>query len=372
VRTIAEMNLPVRACLELPVGRQLTTDQFRESWELVQPEDAGKLKRGMQTSERNLIQSMESSLSREMDRPEKYRLVGPRFHGTVLGGGCAMKFDEAAIRARSLTEAGIWLSITMLALLPLCVATPQIACAQKQEFISTGNGPLATTQVVDNLIAMNLRRSQALHSYEGSRTYRVEYRGFPHTVNAEMVVDVRYRAPGIKEFTIRSSTGSKLIIDKVIRKLLQAEEDALSADTQQRTALSRENYDFTMAGYESTPSRSMYVLFVEPRTKSKFVFRGRVWVDADDFAVVRLEAEPAKSPSFWTKSSQIEQSYIKVSDFWLPERNHSISSIRLGGRAELTIEYQKYRITASDPVGSTPEEGNLVEDQAIRVFPRRP
>jgi hypothetical protein len=65
-----------------------------------------------------------------------------------------------------------------------------------------------------------------------------------------------------------------------------------------------------------------------------------------------LEAEPAKSPSFWTKSSQIEQFYIKVSDFWLPERNHSISSIRLGGRAELTIEYQKYRITASDPVGS--------------------
>jgi hypothetical protein len=73
-------------------------------------------------------------------------------------------------------------------------------------------------------------------------------------------------------------------------------------------------------------------------------------VDADDFAVVRLEAEPAKNPSFWTKSSQIEQSYQKVNDFWLPERNHSISSIRLGGRAELTIEYQSYKITASKPV----------------------
>jgi hypothetical protein len=143
-----------------------------------------------------------------------------------------------------------------------------------------------------------------------------------------------------------------LIINKVFKKLLQAEEDALSADAQRRTALNSENYDFTMAGYESTSSRSMYVLIVEPKTKDKFLFRGRVWVDADDFAVVRLEAEPAKSPSFWTKSSQIEQFYIKVSDFWLPERNHSISSIRLGGRAELTIEYQKYRITASDPVGS--------------------
>ena len=132
--------------------------------------------------------------------------------------------------------------------------------------------------------------------------------------------------------------------------------EALSADAQRRTALNSENYDFTMAAYESTSSGSMYVLTVEPRTKSKFLFRGRVWVDATDFAVVRVEAEPAKSPSFWTKSSQIEQLYQKVSDFWLPQRNHSISSIRIGGRAELTIDYQGYKITASDPVGRVPEK----------------
>jgi hypothetical protein len=265
-----------------------------------------------------------------------------------------MKQDEATIRACSLTEVGIWLSIIPLVILPLCVAIPQTAGAQQRGTISTGISPLTTAQVVENLVVMNLRRSQALHSYHGSRTYRVEYRGFPSTAKAEMVVDVKYRAPGTKEFTIRSSTGSKWIVDKVFKKLLQAEEDALSADAQRRTALSSDNYDFTMVGYESTSSRPLYVLIVEPRTKNKFLFRGRVWVDAEDFAVVRLEAEPAKSPSFWTKSSQIQQSYLKVSDFWLPERNHSISSIRLGGRAELTIEYQKYQITASDPVGSVP------------------
>ena len=105
-----------------------------------------------------------------------------------------------------------------------------------------------------------------------------------------------------------------------------------------------------MVGYESIASRRMYVLTVEPKTKSKFLFRGRIWVDANDFAVVRLEAEPAKNPSFWTKSSQIEQSYKKVNDFYLPQRNHSVSSIRIGGRAELTIEYQNYDITGSDRV----------------------
>ncbi len=239
----------------------------------------------------------------------------------AFGGGCGMKQDKATIRACSLTGAGLWLSIILLILLPLCVAISQTADAQQHGSISTGNGPLTTAQVVENLAAMNLRRSRALHSYQSSRTYRVEYRGFPSTAKAEMVVDVKYRAPGTKEFIIRSATGSRLIIDKVFKKLLQAEVDALYADAQRHTALSSENYDFTMAGYESTSSRSMYVFIVEPRTKNKFLFRGRVWVDAGDFAVVRLVAEPAKSPSLWTKSSQIEQSYAKVGDFWLPERN---------------------------------------------------
>jgi hypothetical protein len=167
-----------------------------------------------------------------------------------------------------------------------------------------------------------------------------------------MVVDVKYQSPGTKEFTIQSATGSRIIIDKVFKKLLQAEKDALAAEAQNRTALNSDNYDFTLVGYESTPFGSMYVLIVEPRTKDKFLYRGRIWVNAEDFAVARLEAEPAKNPSFWTKSSEVEQVYMKVSDFWLPAHNHSSTAIRLGGRAELTIQYNDYQITGADPVGN--------------------
>jgi hypothetical protein len=217
---------------------------------------------------------------------------------------------------------------------------------------------------------MNLRRAQALHSYHGIRIYRLEYRGFPSPRSAEMVVDVKYRAPGTKEFTIRTSTGSTLILDKVFKKLLEAEEDAQAVEAQRDTALNYDNYDFTMVGYESSPLRSLYILLVEPRTKNKFLYRGRVWVDADDFAVVRLEAEPAKNPSIWTKNSEIELLYVKVGDFWLPKRNHCVSSIRLGGRADLTIEYQDYQITASDQVSSAQAEAIARSPDASRAqFP---
>ena len=172
------------------------------------------------------------------------------------------------------------------------------------------------------------------------------------TRSAEMVVNLKYQSPGTKEFTIRSSTGSKLIIDTVFKKLLQAEQEALGVEAQRRTALNRDNYDFTLVGYDSKPSGSMYILGVKPRTNGKFLYHGRIWVDARDFAVTRLEAQPAKNPSFWTKHSEIGEIYMKVGDFWLPARNHSITNIRFGGRAVLTIQYQNYEISSADAVSN--------------------
>jgi hypothetical protein len=267
-----------------------------------------------------------------------------------------MKLDKTNIRVSSSPDTGVRLhSILLMLLLFSCFAIQSTAAAQRQEDTSALNSPRTAQQVVARLIAMNLRRAQALHTYHGTRIYRLEYRGFPSSRSAEMVVDVKYRDPATKEFTIQSSDGSQLVIDRVFKRLLQAEQDAMAVEAQRLTALNFDNYNFAMVGYEYTSLRSMYVLSVEPRRKDKFLFRGRVWVDGNDFAVVRLEAEPAKNPSFWTKSTEIEQLYMKVGEFWLPKQNHSISTIRLGGRADLRIEYRNYEITASDPVAGSSE-----------------
>jgi hypothetical protein len=111
---------------------------------------------------------------------------------------------------------------------------------------------------------MNLERAQALHAYQVTETYRLAYRGFPGARNAEMVVGVKYQLPGTKTFTIQSATGSTLIRDRVFKKLLQAEDEALEVEAQRRNVLNRDNYDFALLGCESVPSGSMYVLRVTP------------------------------------------------------------------------------------------------------------
>jgi hypothetical protein len=212
---------------------------------------------------------------------------------------------------------------------------------------------LSGEEVVTTMVRRNLERAKALGTIQGTRVYRLEYHGFPVSKGAEMVVDVKYHSPGTVEFAIRNATGSTLLVERVFKKLLQKEKEALMPENQNRIALNNENYIFTLAGQENTPSGSCYILSVEPRTKSKLLYRGRIWVDAEDFAVARLEAAPAVNPSFWIKGTKVEQVYLKVADFWLPASNRSTSNTRLGGSAVLTIEYKDYQVTAIPMSGDT-------------------
>jgi hypothetical protein len=72
-------------------------------------------------------------------------------------------------------------------------------------------------------------------------------------------------------------------------------------------------------------------------------------VSAEQFAIVKIQGEPAKNPSFWIKDTEIETLYVNVNDFWLPEHNHSVTAVRLGGHADFSIEYKHYQVTGASP-----------------------
>jgi len=212
---------------------------------------------------------------------------------------------------------------------------------------SITTAPLSVDQVVNNLVRRDAERAKALRHYESTRVYRLSYRGFPSDRDAEMTVEASYDSPSSKRFKVISQTGSKLIIDRVFKRLLESEKEAAEPEIHVRTLLNRANYDIALIGYEPSEKGCRYVLAVYPKARSKYVYRGKVWVDGTDFAVTRIEAEPAQNPSFWTKKSEIRHEYTKVQNFWLPRRNESVSYIRLGGRATLTIEYKNYRVIDS-------------------------
>lgn len=207
---------------------------------------------------------------------------------------------------------------------------------------------LTLDQIVTRLEQNNAKRAAALGQFESKRIYRMEYHGFFRDGSAEMVVRARFTAPNSKQFTIVSQTGSSFVIDHVFKRLLESEQQA--AENLGEIAVTRDNYSFKMAGYENTPQGPCYVLTLSPKTRNKYLYRGKIWVDAKDFAVVRIEGEPGRNPSMWVTKTDFEHTYEKVDDFWLPSENHTISLVRLGGRSTLSIEYQDYKILKASPL----------------------
>jgi outer membrane lipoprotein-sorting protein len=214
--------------------------------------------------------------------------------------------------------------------------------------------PLTGDEVVRRMMQKNAERAEALRGFEGTRSYHLEYKGFLGSREARMTVRVIYRAPDHKEFKIVSQSGSKILIDRVLKRLLDSEQEAVNAENRARIALAPENYSFRLLEYESATERPAYVFQVEPKIKNKFLYSGKIWVDAQDFAVTRIEAEPARNPSFWTKKNEIRHLYKKVEDFWLPQQNYTVTTVRLGGQAILTIDYQDYQILGEQ--GAQPRE----------------
>ena len=194
-------------------------------------------------------------------------------------------------------------------------------------------------EVARKLVQQNEHRAEELKGYTDRREYAVVYHGFP-SLKASMTVEAHYTAPSVKRFQIISQSGPKLLVNRVLKRLLESEEEASKHPGQ--TALTPENYAFSLLGEEVIAGRQCYLMHVEPRASSKFLYRGTVFVDANDYAVVQIEAEPAQNPSFWTSKTHIHHTYAKTGKFWLPEHNRSESTMRLGGSAVLTIDYGQY------------------------------
>ena len=264
--------------------------------------------------------------------------------------------SEGVPNCRSVLRAAIFVALNIL----ISVAVPGRTVAIENLIAS----PLSLQQVVERMTKMNRERSEALRNYTSVRVYHLELKGIIHE-SADMVAKMTYRWPDQKEFTIVSEGGSEIMRNRVLKAILTAEKEAMQKENREQTALNMSNYELSLVGVEGSPQPKYYVLEATPRVKNKFLFKGKVWVDAQDFAVSRIEGQPAKNPSWWTRKNDITYTYQKLGDFWLPARTQSITEVRIFGHTVLNIEYKDYHLvetrnleTASSDREFHPQKGS--------------
>lgn len=205
---------------------------------------------------------------------------------------------------------------------------------------------LSASQVVQRMVDRNQQRAEALRGYTELRHYTVAYHGFP-PLKATMTVEATYAAPSTKTFRIVAKSGPGFLIDAVLKRLLTSEAEA--ARDPAEASITPANYHFGLIGEGQAEGHPCYILEADPKENSKFLFRGKVWIDGHDFGIVQIEAQPAKNPSFWIRRTEIHHVYARTGEFWLPAQNESRTDVRFGGTADLTINYGIPQVEQTPP-----------------------
>jgi hypothetical protein len=184
------------------------------------------------------------------------------------------------------------------------------------------------------------QRQAGLHGYTGLRRYILE--NARHHKRAEMLVTVTCLDNGSKEFRTVSASGWGTARSHVFPKLLEAESEASQPGLRERSRILPQNYTFKVVGQDYVNQRLAYVIEITPKTQNKYLVQGTIWVDTEEYAIVRIEGKPAKNPSFWIKGARFIHTYGKNGPFWLPASDRFVTDARIIGATELTIEYFDY------------------------------
>jgi hypothetical protein len=251
--------------------------------------------------------------------------------------------------------------------------TVGIQCSSQEKLLPDAD------KVIARLVDHEAQREKLGGGYIGSRRYVLE--NLRLNKKAEMVVTVRCDRNGRKRFDVKSEQGWNSANKHVLQKMLESEEETSRPEKRPVTRISPDNYAFDLLGRESLDGRPAYVLRVSPKREDKYLFEGLIWVDAEDFALVRVEGQPAKNPSFWTHNVHFVARYQKAGDFWFPVSTESVAEARIFGETNVRIEYFDYLpnselskcATVDPPEGSqvfVPNSNTAVNATVSRQLPK--
>jgi outer membrane lipoprotein-sorting protein len=217
---------------------------------------------------------------------------------------------------------------------------------------------IAADQIFAELVARNEARNAALRDYTALRTYQVtDLKG---KVHAEEIGRMEYHAPDKKTFLVTSEAGSGLIRHMALNPLIASEIAAAAGKEHRDSSITPANYTIDLLGEQEVGPYRCFVAQVIPRRKDKYLFEGKAWIDARDYAVVRIEGHPAKKLSFWIERADFVRQYQKIGGFWLPQRDETFVQVRLYGKNVLTIDHQGYAVNpAIDKYEDVQNVGNF-------------
>jgi hypothetical protein len=206
---------------------------------------------------------------------------------------------------------------------------------------------LTGDDIVVKMLERNRVRSERLQRYSSVRTYEV--RNVQGKLAAQTVVRMDYEAPDKKTFGKTSEKGSGIVRHLVFDHLIESEGETSSGREHHDSAITEANYAFALIGEADLGPYHCFVLTAAPKRKDKYLFEGKIWIDAVDFAIVKIAGHPAKKPSFWVNRADFVREYQRIDGFWLPLKDETFVEVKVYGRKVFTVDHQAYVINSESP-----------------------
>ena len=204
---------------------------------------------------------------------------------------------------------------------------------------------ISESQLFTELLAHNQQRNAALLGYTEQRTYKVT--DTTGKVRAEESGQMEYHAPDKKTFVTNSESGSGMVRRMALKPLIASEIETTSGKQHHDSSISPANYTFELLGEQQVGSYRCFVVRATPKRQDKYLFEGKVWIDTQDYAVVRIAGHPAKKLSFWIERADFVREYQKIDGFWLSKKDETFVKVRMYGHKVLTIDHQNYTVTGA-------------------------
>ena len=192
-------------------------------------------------------------------------------------------------------------------------------------------------EILDRMMTRNAWQDHTLLEFRALRKFYAA--NFRFKTESTMYVQTVFRRPDQLQSTVTSHEGSNLIRSRVFDKILEAENETRAKKDKQQVDIIPANYTFAFVEAEDCNGRPCYRMRISPRRREKYALDGEIWIDSEDYSIVRIHGAPAKRPSLWTLKTEIDRRYKKVDGIWLPERMDSSSNIMIAGHSVLSIEY---------------------------------
>lgn len=163
---------------------------------------------------------------------------------------------------------------------------------------------------------------------------------------AEIIVRAVYRRGKGRSYQILSQNGSDMIRRFGLLPLLKHEEQLSAPGNMEHSWFTSANYEMQLNSRETQPidGRPCYQVAITPRHKAPNAIEGTLWVDANDFSIVKVEGVASRRPSMLAGTTRMMREYKQVHGYAMATHARAVSNSHFIGRTVVTIEYSSYHL----------------------------